>query len=388
MSIKIGPESVRQVFAERFAGAPRMYRAPGRINLIGEHTDYNDGLVFPSTVDLFSWAAVGDRKDRLLRIHLCHEDKTYDIYLDDLAKGARGKAVEYLKGVVWALSEAAYPLAGRDIVIDGNIPIGGGLSSSASLELLLAFALTGGDHDQEGRIRLAQACQRAEGEYVGVQCGIMDQFAIALGQKGQAMKLDCRSLDFDFHPLPSDASLLVVHSGVAHQLPAGEYNSRRDECNQAVSELRSQFPELESLRDLELSQLQQSASSLGDLLYRRCRHVVTENLRVNEAERAMDANDMATLGELIHQSHVSLRDDYEVSCKELDELVDLTMACDGVLGSRMMGGGFGGCTISLVRNAQAELVAAQVAAEYGAMRGSEPWMHVVGPAGPVGRLEE
>ena len=388
MSRNPGFDSVRASFQGLFGEVSRMYRAPGRINLIGEHTDYNDGFVLPSTVDLYTWAAVSERADRLLRIHLCHEDETYDIDLDRIERGEPGQAVEYLKGVAWALMEAGYALAGRNIVIDGNIPIGGGLSSSASLELLLCFALTGSDHDDESLVRLSRASQRAESEFAGCACGIMDQFAVALGQKGFAMRLDCRSLDYDLHPLPADAAFLVVHSGVAHQLPAGEYNSRRDECTKAVKRLSKNLPELCSLRDLDMSRLEQNRGLLDDLLFRRCRHVLTENARVGQAVAAMDRGDMLELGDLISQSHDSLRDDYEVSCEALDRLVEIALGTKGVLGSRMMGGGFGGCTISLVEHGRIATAARSIAEHYGAVLGRTPWMHVVQPTGPVCELEQ
>lgn len=387
MTSTAGPHRVQQQFASQFGGTPRMYRAPGRINIIGEHTDYNDGFVLPSTVDLYTWAAVGDRADRELHIHLCHEGETYRIDLDDIQRGTPGRAVEYLKGVAWALQEAGFGLSGRNIVIDGNIPIGGGLSSSASLELLLSFALTGADHDRDSLVALARACQRAESEFAGCACGIMDQFAVALGREGYAMRLDCRSLDFDLHQLPQQATLLVTHSGVAHQLPAGEYNSRREECEEAVRRLAAALPELAALRDLDMPQLEAHRGLLDDRLYHRCRHVVSENARVGAAVDAMAKNDMAELGRLISLSHDSLRDDYEVSCEELDRLVDIALGTKGVLGSRLMGGGFGGCTITLVENGRVATAVESIAEHYSAMTGRRPWMHVVRPTGPVRELE-
>jgi galactokinase len=278
-------------------------------------------------------------------------------------------------------------LPGRNIVIDGNIPIGGGLSSSASLELLLSFAMTGADHDRDGLVTLARACQRAESEFAGCACGIMDQFAVALGRKGYAMRLDCRSLEFDLHRLPDKAILLVTHSGVAHQLPAGEYNSRREECEEAVRRLAAEIPGLEALRDLDLEQLEAHRGLLGERLFRRCRHVVTENARVGAAVNAMQLGDMAGLGRLMSLSHDSLRDDYEVSCNELDRLVDIALGTKGVLGSRMMGGGFGGCTLTLVEEGRVATSVESIAEHYGALLGSRPWMHVVRPTGPVTRLE-
>ncbi len=381
-------EIVRSEFISHFKEKPRLYQAPGRINIIGEHTDYNGGFVLPSTVDLFTWAAAAPRDDRELHVYVCHGGSKHRIDLDSLVRGEHGEVAEYLKGVAWALGEEGVSLRGCNVVIGGNIPIGGGLSSSASLELVLALALLSESGLEMNRDRMARACQRAEADFVGVQCGIMDQYSVALGARGRALILDCRSLHYDLLPISDTFAFLLIHSGVSHRLPAGDYNSRRDECSEATGKLQAALPRLQLLRDLGLEQLENHRDLLSGRLYRRCRHVVTENRRVLEARVALESAGVTGLGFLMSQSHASLRDDYEVSCPELDRLVDIAHGCEGVFGSRMMGGGFGGCTISLVQPEAMEDVAERIRTEYGRELGTAPWMHRVGPAGPVSKMED
>lgn len=382
------PTLVHSEFVRSFGEEPRMFRAPARINIIGEHLDYNGGCVVPAAIDLFTWAAMSPRKDPELHIHLCHDGSRHRIALRDLRSDGSGSVVEYLKGVVWAMRSMGIEPLGCNLVIGGNIPLGGGLSSSASLELVVASALLERAGFALERERLALMCHKAEAEFVGVQCGIMDQYAIALGESGHAMVLDCSTRRFELLPLPDDAKFLVVHSGVSRRLPAGGYNSRRDECEVAVELLGRSIPGLRFLAELEPDQVNDSRARLGDTLFRRCRHVVSEGQRVAEATRAMQEDNLELLGALINQSHNSLRDDYEVSCSELDALVEIARGCDAVLGSRMMGGGFGGCTISLVRSGRVTGTLQRIRQEYGKVTGREPWAHVVGTAGPVAALED
>jgi galactokinase len=390
MQQESGPALVRSEFARQFgrqAGEwPRFYQAPGRINIIGEHTDYNGGFVFPSTIDLHTWIAARPRDDRSLNVYDCGAGELHQLNLGKLEKGVKGQPAEYIKGVAWALQQDGQDLRGCDAAISGNIPLGGGLSSSASLELALSYALLDCSGIQLERRRLALLCQRAESEFAGAQCGIMDQYAIALGAKGRAMMLDCRTLDFERVEIPRELRFLIVHSGVSHQVSTGSYNSRRDECEDALSRLRAATPGLEDLSRLTMEQLEAGRSYLTDVLYRRCRHVVTENQRVREAFEALKTSDLELLGSLIHRSHASLRDDFEVSCRELDQLAAVATACEGVLGSRMMGAGFGGCTISVVESNAAEQAAAQIGNDYARLTGRQPWMHIAAPAGAVKRI--
>ena len=395
MEFNSGSEFVLSEFIAQFGGQdagdggqrPRLYQAPGRINIIGEHTDYNDGFVLPATVDLHTWVAIAPRTDRVLRVHACNDVRTVSIDLDRIEAGESGDWPEYVKGVAWSLALEGLRLRGADLVFAGNIPLGGGLSSSASLEVLLAFALLECSDIELERKKIALACQRAEAGFVGVQCGIMDQYTIACGSSNQAMLLDCRSQEYERFDLPGQAALLLVHSGIRHQLSAGSFNARRNECRQAVEILASVIPGLKSLRDLELDQLEHHRTLLSDELYRRCRHVLTENRRVVQARMALEEGNSTRLGQLMSASHLSLRDDYEVSCPELDLLVEIAAGSEGLQGSRMMGGGFGGCTISLVDSDMAEKARETIRSRYGRETGREPWTHIVGPADSVKRID-
>ncbi len=388
MEYESGPEFVRTEFARMFAGTPRLFQAPGRINIIGEHTDYNGGWVLPAAVDLGTFAAMAPRGDKLLRVHLHHEHHTHDIALNALEKGRPGDAVEYVKAVAWALQEEGLELAGCDVLIAGTIPLGGGLSSSASLESVLAWLLLDRVEMEVERSSVARICQRAEVEFVGVKCGIMDQFAIALGARQHAMLLNCTSLDFEHIPLPEAAQFLVVNSGVQRQLRTSEYHTRKAQCAEAVKVLSDVFPGLQSLAELNLQQLVEHQHILENTLFQRARHVVSENHRVHQAARALQSSDLQQLGLLLNDSHASLRDDYAVSCAELDQLADIASNCPAVLGARMMGAGFGGCTINLVEPNRMDEAMDIIGSEYGQVLGSIPWMHPVRTVAAVNRLAE
>jgi galactokinase len=382
--VTINSQSIHDEFVVRFGGQPKLFRAPGRVNIIGGHTDYNEGFVLPTTTGLYTWIAIAPRTDRTLRTYSCRFDSMEDIDLDQIQRHKNGQWCEYVKGVAWILEGAGYSLRGADIVIDGEIPLGGGLSSSASLETVLAFALLDCADVAIDRGELAQLCQRAETDFVGVRCGIMDQYVIARCANDRAMMLDCRSLEFHSVAMPADARLLVVDTGVHHRLPVGEYNSRREECEQAVALLAAEIPQLGSLRDLDLTQLEDHKKVLDDRHYRRCRHILSENQRVRDAYSALQRGDAVRLGKLISASHASLRDDYEVSCAESDALVEIMNACPDVYGARMVGAGFGGCTLCLVHSSKLDPVIDTVRTEYGRMLGKPPWVHVVTASDPVG----
>ncbi len=380
----ITSRSVHDAFVGRFGGQPQLFRAPGRVNIIGGHTDYNEGFVLPTTTGLHTWVAIAPRTDRTLRVFSRLFDSLEEIDLDRIEKCADAQWYEYVKGVAAILETAGHSLRGADIVIDGDIPLGGGLSSSASLETVLAFALLDRADIEIERGELAQLCQRVETEYVGIRCGIMDQYVISRCVKNRAMMLDCRSLEFQSVEMPADARLLVVDTGVSHRLPVGEYNSRREECEEAVALLAGEIPQLGALRDLDLAQLEAKRKLLDDRHYRRCRHIVSENQRVQDACSALQRGDVQRLGELITASHVSLRDDYEISCAELDALVEIMNSCPEVYGSRLVGGGFGGCVVCLVDAPHLDRVMDRVQVEYGALLGRAPWAHAVTPSDPVG----
>jgi galactokinase len=382
--VTINSRSIHDEFVRRFGQQPKLFRAPGRINIIGGHTDYNEGFVLPTTTGLYTWIAIAPRADRILRVFSCIFDSTEDIDLDQIKRHDDGQWCEYVKGVASILKGAGHSLRGADIVIDGGIPLGGGLSSSASLETVLAFALLDCAGVAIDRGELAQLSQRAETDFVGARCGIMDQYVISCCANDRAMMLDCRSLEFQSVALPADSRFLIVDTGVKHRLPVGEYNSRREECEKAVALLASEIPQLSALRDLDLAQLEDKKKLLDDRHYRRCRHIVSEIQRVKDAYAALQRGDVVQLGKLITASQVSLRDDYEISCAELDALVEILNSYPEVYGSRLVGGGFGGCTVSLVDSPQLDQVIDKVRTEYGALLGRPPWVHAVTPSDPVG----
>jgi len=370
---------MRRTFAGHFGGEPLLFRAPARVNLIGEHTDYNGGLVMPLNTALHTWVAARPRSDGLVRAHSARFDETVELAAGPDAGVTRGHWSGYLAGVVLTLLDEGFPVTGADLLIDGDIPLGGGLASSASLETALAAALlklAGRDLDP---LRLALLCQRAENERVGTRCGIMDPFVIAACPRGHAIRLDCRSLESEALPLPGGAGLLVVDCGVRHSLQDGAYNRRRLECEAAAAKLS-----VTSLSDATPADLEAGRQDLNETEYRRAHHVLSENRRVLEAAECLWAGDLRGLGRLLDASHASLRDDYGVSCAELDCLAEIARACPGVLGARMVGGGFGGCVIALVERTRMDSAERMIASEYGAWAGREPWRHVVAPADPAG----
>jgi len=358
-------------------------QAPARVNIIGEHTDYNGGFVLPTTTALFTRVTATSRPDRNIKVRSQNYDDAQTFTLDNLRPAGEVTWVDYVRGVAAELQAAGVSLQGLNIDIDSDIPLGGGLSSSASLELAVATAMLRIADATVAPDRLARLCQRAEHAYAGVQCGIMDQYTIACAQKGNAILLDCRSLDVVQVAIPDDVRLIVTDSGVRHRLPDGDYNNRADECAAAVRLLAKVIPGLTTLRDLHADALEEHKKLLGDVLYRRCRHIVTENSRVHRAVEAMDNADLKQLGALLNACHTSLRDDFEISCAEADVLVDVCNACDGVIGSRMIGGGFGGCVLSLTTADAVDESTAQIASNYGQVLGEEPWLHVVEAADPV-----
>ncbi|MBT9395512.1 galactokinase [Hymenobacter sp. NST-14] len=355
-----------RTFHQRYGYAPLLVRAPGRVNLIGEHTDYNQGFVLPAAIDREIVFAVGLNRGPTARLFSLDKQQAHEQALGagPLRPGSTLWA-NYLLGVVAQFESRGVAVPGFDCVFGGNVPMGAGLSSSAAVECGLAFAL---DHllgTHLSRLELARLAQQAEHTFAGVQCGLMDQFASLFGQPGQVVRLDCRSLDFEYFPFDSAAYHLVLcNSGVKHSLASSAYNTRRQECEQGVSLLQTYYADVHSLRDVTTAQLARHRAELGDVVYRRCRYVVEENQRVEAAGRHLAADDMAAFGQLMYASHAGLRDDYQVSCPELDQLVDIARAHPGVLGARMMGGGFGGCTLNLVPAAAVPGFLAAVTAAY------------------------
>lgn len=361
-----------------------LYRAPGRVNIIGEHTDYNDGFVLPTTTSAYTSVFAERREDRQVRLTSRNLNDEESFSLDDVAVSESPNWADYARGVAVEIEAYGQPLRGADIRVDGNIPIGGGLSSSASFEVGIAVAML----DLAGATlpakTIAQICQSAEIRFAGVNCGIMDQLAVAGCERGKAMLINCRTLDIQYASIPQHARLLVVDSGVRHQLPDSHYNVRAVECAEAVAILSDGNADVKALRDISIEMLEQSKQALGDRLYRRARHIVRENQRVLDAYDALQASELVALGELISQSHASLRDDFEISCSPVDRLVAIADACPGALGSRQIGGGFGGCVLCLTTDEHLDAVRERITVEYGRMTGTDPWVHVVEPSDPAG----
>lgn len=335
-------------FQRRFDRPPLLVRAPGRINLIGEHTDYNGGFVLPAAVDKEIYFAVALNGTHTARLVSYDKQEMTTADLDDLHPGEPQWA-NYLKGVAAQFGKRGLAVPGFDCVFGGTVPIGAGMSSSAALECGLAAAL---DHLLEthlDRLELALIGQAAEHEYAGVKSGLMDQFASFFGKAGHVVRLDCRSLDHEYFPFDTNAAAIVLcDTGVKHALAATEYNTRRQECERGVKILQRHQPQIESLRDATLEHLEHCRPEMGNTIYHRCRYVVAENRRVLTACRHLVEGNLTAVGQDMYASHAGLRDEYEVSCPELDALVEIARTVPGVFGARMMGGGFGGCTINLV----------------------------------------
>jgi galactokinase len=367
-------------------GPSAIARAPGRVNLIGEHTDYNEGFVLPAAIDLETWIAFQPTADRRVELTLAATGERDGFDLDVIGP-RKGTWIDYAAGVAQELLAAGVELRGLRGVVAGTLPQSAGLSSSAALELAAAWALLGAS-DALGAIdpmTLARLAQRAENEYVGVACGLMDQFASAHGRPGSALLLDCRSLEWRPVPLPlADHALVVCHSGSERRLEVSAYNERRAQCEGAVAAIRTRHREVRSLRDVDRGMLDEAGDILDPVAAKRARHVVEENDRVRETVAALEAGDLAAVGRLWAASHASLRGLYEVSSPELDALVEIATAVEGVVATRMTGAGFGGCTVSLVRRDAVERLRREVQDGYPARSGLAPTVFAVEPAGGAG----
>ncbi|MCG3142634.1 MAG: Galactokinase [Anaerolineae bacterium] len=376
---------------ERRYGAPpeRIARAPGRVNLIGEHTDYNDGFVLPIAIDRHVLIAARPRADHRVRVTALDvaDGQQDEFALDDIGRHPAYQWANYVRGVAFYLGQRL-KLVGLDAVITATLPAGAGLSSSAALEMCTAFALHGFARGALDRVTLAQLCQRAEADFVGVKTGIMDQYASALGEQDKALLIDCRALQYRAVRLPSAVSIVVADTNKKRQLAASNYNTRRLECENAVQELSAILKqEFRALRDVSLRDLARAKKRLPENLYKRARHVITENRRVQQAARAARRNDPVTLGALLNESQTSLRDDYEASSPELDVMVELARRQPGCYGSRLTGAGWGGATVNLVQTAAANRFVAAVTRAYRAATGIEPWVAPVRAAPGAGWLE-
>ena len=363
----------------------RVVHAPGRVNFIGEHTDYNDGFVVPAAIDLGITIAFVPTDDRRVEVTLAETGERAGFDLDAI-EPATGRWIDYVAGTAWALAEAGLATRGFRGLLGSELPVGAGLSSSAALELVSAWALSGGDRPDTDTMNLAKIAQRAENEHVGVACGLMDQFAVAFGVADHALLLDCRSLEHRPVPIPAETSLVICDSGAPRALAGSAYNARRAECARAVAVLRELDPSITALRDVTLALLEAGRDRLSDSEYRRARHVVSEDQRVLETVAALSAGDLDAVGEAFAASHRSLRDDFEVSSPPLDALVGIATAVDGVIGSRLTGAGFGGCTINLVHDGAAPALRAAVQRDYPSATGLTPHVYEVRAADGARRL--
>ena len=357
-------------------GPPRLFRAPGRVNLIGEHTDYNDGFVMPAAIDFFTQIVLSPLDAPVLEFFSENFKEKVVLDFENLPQSRRRHWSDYVVGVALMLLREGYKLRGARLTIKSDVPIGSGLSSSAAIEVATAYALALGSDLKIDRVELARLCRKAENEFVGARVGIMDQFISFFGAADRALLLDCRSLESEHLPVPPSAQLAICNTMVKHDLALGAYNERREQCEEGVDRLKALIPKVTALRDVTSQQLEEHRKELPEVIYRRCRHVVTENERVLAAATALKEDDVLQFGDLMNQSHESLREDYEVSCIELDLMVDLARGVEGVYGSRMTGGGFGGCTVSLVRRDKTDEFKNRVTAGYQEATGLTPEIYV------------
>ena len=380
-------DAVTKRFREVYGISPRaVFRAPGRVNLIGEHTDYNDGFVMPAAIGFYSHAAIGERVDETLSVYSEQFQETVEFSPGQLAGPPHKHWSDYVRGVAAVLQEEGYPWKGAKLVIDGQVPIGAGLSSSAAIEVATAFALTSLGGLTIPLLEVARLCQRAENTYTGARCGIMDQFVSCFGRQDHALMLDCRSLEATYLQLPPNVRLVICNTMVRHELAGGEYNERRASCERVVETIGKFRPEVRALRDLTLEDLEHYRNQISSVDFRRCRHVITENDRVEDAKATIEGADLARFGELMYLSHDSLDRDYEVTCGELNIMVNLARELEGVYGARMTGGGFGGCTINLVESKMVPEFQATVAREYEKLTGLSPQIFVSAAAAGASEL--
>jgi len=363
-------------FEERFGTCPRLVRAPGRVNLIGEHTDYNEGFVFPAAIAFHTQIAIAKSEDRSLVVVSENYSERSEFDLDHLPASRRGHWSDYVVGVVRLRTGRLGKLPGANLLIHGDVPHGAGLSSSASLEVAVCLAYLNISEARLEGTEIARLCQQAENEFVGARCGIMDQFVCVHGRKDHALRLDCRSLEYRLFAVPAEVRLVICNTMVRHSLAAGEYNQRREECEAAARYFSACLPSVRALRDVTMEDFLRFGKQLPEPIRKRARHVISEDARVLQAADALERKDLALFGKLMADSHASLRDDFEVSCEELDLMVRLAEDADGVYGARMTGGGFGGCAIALVQADQVKRFKTTVGVEYERATGRAPELYV------------
>lgn len=381
--------SIAAVHRERSGVEGAIYQAPGRVNLIGEHTDTSEGFVMPAALDLHTISALSARGDSKAQIYSANFEEQASFDLKNLPDGPRQHWSDYPAGVLWSLRRSGIACSGFDMTLSGNVPTGAGLSSSASVEVAVAVAVLAYAERTLTKPEIAKICQSAENDFVGAQSGIMDQFASCCGVKDHAILLDCRSLEYELLPIPEEIILVICNSMVKHSLSdGGEYNQRRAEVEEGVRILQKRYPEMSTLRDIGEQELRACCAEMSDEVFRRCLHVVTENARVVRAAEALRKKEFDSFGAIMLQAHQSMRDNYEASCAEADILVKLAMQQTGCYGARITGAGFGGCTVNLVSAKNAKSFVENVQNGYRAATGinAEIYLsHASNGAGPVAK---
>ncbi len=375
-------EKISTVFQKRFNEAPAfIVRAPGRVNLIGEHTDYNDGFALPMTINRSVWIALRPRNDKKVSLKSLNLPNSAEFSLNKIAHGKNWD--EYPRGVAWVLQRADYPLQGWEGILASDIPVGAGLSSSAALELAIARAFWAVNRWDWNPTKMALLAQKTENDGMGLETGIMDQMVSSNGKKESALLIDCRSLDFNLLPLPKQITVAILDTATRRGLVDSAYNERVTQCQKA-----SNFFGVDALRDISPEKFKKQAKKLDPLIRRRAKHVITENVRTLQAAEAMRAGDANKLGQLINESHLSLRDDYEVSSKELNTMVEIANTQTGCLGARMTGGGFGGCAVALVKNSATPSFSTEVAATYQKKTGLKAQIYLCHPTNGAELVDE
>lgn len=349
---------------EKYGATGKLFRAPGRVNLIGEHTDYTGGFVMPMAIGFHTSAVVSPRQDHRMVFYSENYGEEVSLEPGDLEKGSRGHWSDYPAGVAWSLGQEGIEFGGLNMTLSGNVPLGAGLSSSASVEVATMMAILDLAGENLPLKKVATLCRRAENGYVGAKSGIMDQFVVAGAVAHRAMMLDCRSLEFNLLPLPEDVRVVIANSMVKHAVASGEYGSRRDEVEAGQEVLRHSRKGIELLRDATLADLESCREKMSPASSHRCRHIITENSRVQKAREALLAGDMKCFGELMAEAHASFRDDFAASCSEIDSLVEIALRHPSCIGARITGGGFGGCTVNIVQVSAADDFVAMVRNEY------------------------
>ena len=375
-AMNISTQELAADHTERFGQQGTSFSAPARVNLIGEHTDYTGGFVLPLAIGFETVATISPRNDRKAVFYSSNFDEQVEYDLDTMPQKGRGHWSDYGMGVVWSLAKDEIKTSGFNLSVEGNVPLGSGLSSSASIEVAVAMALLSLAEKEIPGEKIATLCRRAENDFVGAPSGIMDQFVITNAVAEKALLLDCRSLEFYLLPLRPDVRIVIANSMVKHSIAEGAYRDRREEVEAGQAVLSKMNPQIKLLRDATMDDLKQARGRMSDASYRRCRHIITENARVLEARSALFGGDMRKLGDLLFAAHISMRDDFEASAPEVDKLVDLARSLPGCIGSRITGGGFGGCTVNLVEAQYAESFAEQLKLRYKDASGIEAEIYV------------